>query len=66
VQPRARADEGVRRRAVGATQPRCSGGASHELPVPIAVTSAVNALAHAVEALYSPDTNPVIDGIASR
>ncbi|HKS44164.1 MAG TPA: maleylacetate reductase and hydroxyquinol 1,2-dioxygenase domain-containing protein [Amycolatopsis sp.] len=37
---------------------------SRELPAPIAVTSAVNALAHAVEALYSPDANPVIDGMA--
>ncbi|MDS0136028.1 MULTISPECIES: maleylacetate reductase and hydroxyquinol 1,2-dioxygenase domain-containing protein [unclassified Amycolatopsis] len=37
---------------------------SRGLPVPIAVTSGVNALAHAVEALYSPDANPVIDGMA--
>jgi maleylacetate reductase len=35
-----------------------------ELPRPLAVTSAVNALAHAVEALYSPDANPVVDGMA--
>ncbi|BBG03332.1 MULTISPECIES: maleylacetate reductase and hydroxyquinol 1,2-dioxygenase domain-containing protein [Pseudonocardia] len=34
------------------------------LPVPVAVTSAVNALAHAVEALYSPDANPAIDALA--
>lgn len=34
------------------------------LPVPIAVTSVVNALAHAVEALYSPEANPVIDELA--
>lgn len=34
------------------------------LPVPLSVTSAVNALAHAVEALYSPDANPVIDLLA--
>lgn len=34
------------------------------LPVPIAVTSSVNALAHAVEALYSPEANPVVDGMA--
>jgi maleylacetate reductase len=34
------------------------------LPLPIAVTSSVNALAHAVEALYSPEANPVIDGMA--
>lgn len=30
------------------------------LPVPLTVTSAVNALAHAVEALYAPDTSPLI------
>lgn len=34
------------------------------LPRGLAVTSAVNALAHAVEALYSPDANPVVDGMA--
>ncbi|MGI5131315.1 maleylacetate reductase and hydroxyquinol 1,2-dioxygenase domain-containing protein [Pseudonocardia sp. CA-107938] len=34
------------------------------LPRPIAVTSAVNALAHAVEALYSPDAEPVVDALA--
>ncbi|GAA2849716.1 maleylacetate reductase and hydroxyquinol 1,2-dioxygenase domain-containing protein [Pseudonocardia halophobica] len=34
------------------------------LPRPLAVTSAVNALAHAVEALYAPDANPVVDGMA--
>lgn len=37
---------------------------SRDLPVSLTVTSAVNALAHAVEALYSPDANPVIDAIA--
>ncbi|TDV47921.1 maleylacetate reductase and hydroxyquinol 1,2-dioxygenase domain-containing protein [Actinophytocola oryzae] len=37
---------------------------SRDLPVPVVVTSAVNALAHAVEALYSPDANPVVDGLA--
>jgi maleylacetate reductase len=37
---------------------------SRDLPVPLTVTSAVNALAHAVEALYSPDANPVIDAVA--
>ncbi|GAA5184719.1 maleylacetate reductase and hydroxyquinol 1,2-dioxygenase domain-containing protein [Rugosimonospora acidiphila] len=36
------------------------------LPVPVSVTSGVNAMAHAVEALYSPDANPVIDGFATR
>ncbi|WP_433622127.1 maleylacetate reductase and hydroxyquinol 1,2-dioxygenase domain-containing protein [Nocardia sp. CA-120079] len=34
------------------------------LPVPISVVSAINALAHAVEALYSPQANPVVDGMA--
>jgi maleylacetate reductase len=34
------------------------------LPVPLTVTSAVNALAHAVEALYSPDANPLTDTMA--
>jgi alcohol dehydrogenase class IV/protocatechuate 3,4-dioxygenase beta subunit len=34
------------------------------LPVPVSVASGVNAMAHAVEALYSPDANPVIDGFA--
>jgi maleylacetate reductase len=40
------------------------------LPVSLSVTSGMNAIAHAVEALYSPDANPVVsllakDGIAS-
>jgi alcohol dehydrogenase class IV/protocatechuate 3,4-dioxygenase beta subunit len=34
------------------------------LPVAMSVCSAVNALAHAVEALYSAQANPVIDGMA--
>lgn len=37
---------------------------SQGLPVPVAVTSAVNALAHAVEALYAADSNPIVDGWA--
>lgn len=37
---------------------------SRSLPVPLTVTSAINAMAHAVEALYSPDANPVVDGMA--
>ncbi|MGK3206073.1 maleylacetate reductase [Amycolatopsis sp. MEPSY49] len=37
---------------------------SRGLPVPIAVTSAVNALAHAVEALYPAQANPIVDGWA--
>lgn len=35
------------------------------LPVDVSVTSAVNALAHAVEAMYSPQANPVTDGMAT-
>ncbi|MGP4007511.1 maleylacetate reductase and hydroxyquinol 1,2-dioxygenase domain-containing protein [Streptomyces sp. 4N124] len=34
------------------------------LPVPATVTSGINALAHAVEALYSPDATPVTDAMA--
>jgi maleylacetate reductase len=34
------------------------------LPVGISVTSAINAMAHAVEAMYSPQANPVTDGSA--
>jgi len=34
------------------------------LPLPMSVTSGVNALAHAVEALYSPDATPVTDAMA--
>ena len=37
---------------------------SRSLPLGTTVTSAVNALAHAVEALYSPQANPIIDGFA--
>ncbi|MBQ2263131.1 MAG: maleylacetate reductase [Loktanella sp.] len=31
------------------------------LPVPMTVTSALNAIAHAVEGLYAPDANPITD-----
>lgn len=34
------------------------------LPLEISVTSGINALAHAVEALYSPEANPVVDAMA--
>ncbi len=37
---------------------------SRGLPLGTTVTSSVNALAHAVEALYSPQANPIIDGFA--
>jgi maleylacetate reductase len=30
------------------------------LPVPLSVTSGLNAIAHAVEALYAPDTSPLV------
>lgn len=30
------------------------------LPVPLSVTSGINAIAHAVEALYAPDTSPLV------
>jgi len=36
------------------------------LPVPVSVTSGVNAMAHAVEALYSADANPVTDELAAQ
>jgi protocatechuate 3,4-dioxygenase beta subunit len=34
------------------------------LPADLSVASGINALAHAVEALYSPDANPVTDSLA--
>jgi len=34
------------------------------MPIPMAVTSAINAMAHAVEALYSEHTNPLVDALA--
>jgi alcohol dehydrogenase class IV/protocatechuate 3,4-dioxygenase beta subunit len=37
---------------------------TRDLPVGMSVTSAVNAMAHAVEALYAPQANPVIDAMA--
>jgi maleylacetate reductase len=36
------------------------------LPLALTVTSGVNALAHAVEALYTPQANPVVDAYALR
>ncbi len=39
-------------------------GLTLDLPVQISVCSAVNALAHAVEALYAPDANPIVDQLA--
>ncbi|MET9685034.1 maleylacetate reductase [Streptomyces coeruleorubidus] len=36
------------------------------LPVPLTVTSGVNALAHAAEALYAPDTSPLVSVMAEE
>jgi alcohol dehydrogenase class IV len=36
------------------------------LPVPLSVTSAINAIAHAAEGLYAQDSNPVMDVIAEQ
>jgi maleylacetate reductase len=35
------------------------------LPVPVSVTSGLNALAHAAEALYAPDASPLTDAMAT-
>lgn len=34
------------------------------MPIPLAVTSAINALAHAVEAMYAENANPIVDAVA--
>lgn len=36
------------------------------LPAQMTVTSGMNAIAHAVEALYSPESNPMIDMLAEQ
>ncbi|MER5467581.1 maleylacetate reductase [Streptomyces sp. NPDC002685] len=36
------------------------------LPVPLSVTSGINALAHAVEALYAPDVSPIVTLMAEE
>ncbi|MHA5048917.1 maleylacetate reductase [Streptomyces sp. SD15] len=36
------------------------------LPVPLTVTSGINALAHAVEALYAPDVSPLVSLMAEE
>lgn len=36
------------------------------LPVPVSMTSGLNAIAHAVEALYAKETNPIIDMMAEE
>ncbi|GAB2762032.1 maleylacetate reductase [Streptomyces bullii] len=36
------------------------------LPVPLSVTSGINAIAHAVEALYAPDTSPLVQLMAEE
>ncbi|WP_377273856.1 maleylacetate reductase and hydroxyquinol 1,2-dioxygenase domain-containing protein [Peterkaempfera sp. SMS 1(5)a] len=37
---------------------------TRSLPLGMSVTSGINALAHAVEALYSAESDPVVDGLA--
>ncbi|WP_042416550.1 maleylacetate reductase [Streptacidiphilus anmyonensis] len=37
-----------------------------KLPVPVSVTSGLNAMAHAVEALYAPDGSPVVAAMAEQ
>ncbi|MCM3487417.1 MULTISPECIES: maleylacetate reductase [Kocuria] len=39
---------------------------SATLPVPMSVTSGINAIAHAVEALYAPDATPIISLMAEE
>ena len=39
-------------------------GLTHGLPAAISVTSGINAMAHAIEALYATGGNPVIDALA--
>lgn len=34
------------------------------LPLPMTMTSGFNAIAHAIEAMYSPDTNPITRSLA--
>jgi len=36
------------------------------MPAELSVTSAVNAMAHAVEALYAPDSSPIISLMAEE
>jgi alcohol dehydrogenase class IV len=36
------------------------------LPLPMTVTSALNAIAHAAEGLYAPDANPIVDLMAEE
>lgn len=39
---------------------------THTLPVELSVTSGVNAMAHAVEALYAPDSSPIVSLMAEE
>ena len=41
-------------------------GLTLSLPVPLTVTSGINAVAHAVEALYAPDASPLISLMAQE
>ena len=36
------------------------------LPAQMTITSGLNAIAHAVEALYSPESNPIINSLAEE
>ncbi|MFD8738332.1 maleylacetate reductase [Streptomyces sp. NPDC059618] len=50
-------------------QPRCvvyDPDLTLGLPVPLSVTSGVNAIAHAVEALYAPDASPLVSLMAEE
>ena len=50
-------------------QPRCvvyDPDLTLGLPVPLSVTSGVNALAHAVESLYAPDASPLVSLMAEE
>jgi maleylacetate reductase len=39
---------------------------SLSLPVPLSIASGINAIAHAVEGLYAPDSNPILDLMAEE
>ncbi|MEU6275890.1 maleylacetate reductase [Streptomyces populi] len=63
-------EQGVKRTGRDSSvQPRCvvyDPDLTLGLPVPLSVTSGVNALAHAVEALYAPDASPLVSLMAQE
>ncbi|MEV6196941.1 maleylacetate reductase [Streptomyces sp. NPDC051920] len=63
-------EQGVKRTGRDSSvQPRCvvyDPDLTLGLPVPLSVTSGVNALAHAVEALYAPDASPLVSLMAEE